>query len=186
MKNYRLFPILIIACFLLVCSPASFGQGAGRETTNTSSTNKPSPKATAWTKKEPPTFADFPARVTKATARQINFSSHPKARQFRTQLRESLSEVVDFAGRYIVATWGCGTDCEQSAIIDGKTGNVFFPKQLQGTSLGTVDADEVLEYKENSRLLIINGSPAGPDRKYGIWYYEWTGTTLELLKYVKN
>lgn len=187
--NYKCV-VAVTICFPLLLSVIGLVLGQGgdpRKNTNSTTTTNPGSNKRVWTKQQPPTFSDFPASVVKATARQINLSSHPKARMFRTNLRESLSEGVDFAGRYIVATWGCGTDCQGGAIIDGKTGNVFFPKQLQGTSLGSGDfAEEVVEYKENSRLLIINGYPGGGDGKYGIWYYEWTGTTLELLKFVKK
>src|SRR5438552_7000827 len=79
----------------------------------------------------PPTFSRYPARVEKATVRQVNFRSHAKAKTFRTNLREGLSGGVNFAGHFILATWGCGSSCQQSGIIDGKTGSVFFPKQLE-------------------------------------------------------
>jgi hypothetical protein len=139
-----------------------------------------------------PDYSKYPARVEKATARQINFRSHPRAKTFRTNLKEGLSGGVNFAGHYIVVTWGCGTSCGHSAIIDGKTGTVFFPKQLEATSRGDgelIEKDPV-EYKPNSRLLIVNGYPGGsaesPNGKYGIWYYEWTGKTLKFIKYVKK
>lgn len=98
---------------------------------------------------------------------------------------------MNFAGEYVVATWGCGSSCQQSAIIDGKTGNVVFPAQLEGSTGGNGELNEndPLEYRKNSRLLIINGYPGGHDSgngKYGIWYYEWTGKVLKLINYVKK
>ena len=56
---------------------------------------------------DPLNFSQYPARVEKATARQVNFRSHPKAKTFRTNLRAGPSGGVNFA-HYIVATWGCG------------------------------------------------------------------------------
>ncbi len=70
-------------------------------------------------------------------------------------------------------------------------GSVFFPKELQGTSLGFGELgnkDDSIEFKHNSRLFIINGYTGldneKDNRKYGIWYYEWTGKNLKLIKFV--
>lgn len=138
-----------------------------------------------------PTFAKYSAKVQKTTAKSVNLKSHKDARMFRTNLRNSFKEGVNFAGSFILSSWGCGTSCLQTAIIDGKTGNVFFPKILQGSSFGfgeLSDKEESLEFKKNSRLLIINGyiATGNEDKpsKYGIWYYEWTGKNLKLLKFV--
>lgn len=138
-----------------------------------------------WGQKTP-TFSAYPATVEPATARQINFASHPRARMFRTNLKEALASGVNFAGHFILATWGCGTSCGQSAFIDGKTGNVFFPPQLAGMTLGYGELSEkaeILEYKKDSTLLILYGIPAAT-KKYGVWYYEWTGKALKLIKFV--
>ena len=132
------------------------------------------------------TFSAYPAHIEPATARQINVASHPKAKTFRTNLKESLASGVNFAGHFILATWGCGTGCGQCALIDGKTGNVFFPPQLAGTTLGYGELSEkaeMLEHKKDSTLLILYGVPAG-SKKYGIWYYEWMGKALKLIKFV--
>jgi hypothetical protein len=140
-----------------------------------------------------PTFARYPAKVEKATAKDMNFKSHKDAKMFRTNLRKSLKEGVNFAGRFIVSSWGCGTSCMESAIIDAKTGNVFFPVELRGSSFGEGEVsqgDDSVIFKKNSRLFIINGY-TGRDheqspRKYGVWYFEWTGKAFKLIKYVKK
>jgi hypothetical protein len=143
-----------------------------------------------------PTFGKYPAKVEKKTARAINFGSHPKARTFRTNLRNSLRNgKIDFAGKYIVARWGCGTGCSQMALIDAKTGNVFFPTILQGalTGMGSFGDVEKVIHRAKSRLLILNGFPgvADPDgdateQKQGTRYYQWTGRDFKLLKFVEK
>lgn len=140
-----------------------------------------------------PTFARYSAKVQAVKAKEVNLKSHKNARMFRTNLRNALKEGVNFGGSFVLASWGCGTSCLHSAIIDGKTGNVFFPKELEGSSFGfgeLSDKEDSLEFKKTSRLLIINGY-TGVDnekdnRKYGIWYYEWTGKSLKLIKFVKK
>lgn len=139
-----------------------------------------------------PTFAKYSAKIGKVSAKEVKLQSHKDARMFRTNLRNAFKEGVNFAGSFILTSWGCGTSCLQTAIIDGKTGNVFFPKELQGTSFGfgeLSNKEESIEFKQNSRLLNINGyagGEVGEKNKYGIWYYEWTGKNLKLVKFVKK
>ena len=137
---------------------------------------------------ETPNFAKFPEGVVKATVKQVNLSSHPRAKTFRAVLNNGLTGGVNFAGHFIIATWGCGSGCMQSAIIDGNTGNVFFPGALEGATLGYGELTnrEPLEFKNDSRLLILNGVPGGKETGYGTRYYEWTGQTLKLVKYEKK
>jgi hypothetical protein len=56
----------------------------------------------------------------------VDLSSHPKARHYRTELRRQAKEGADFAGHYKFAIWGCGTACEEFAIVDSLTGRVYF------------------------------------------------------------
>ncbi len=138
-------------------------------------------------------FEGYPVIVERKTAKAIDFRNSPGASSFRTRLREAISVgSVNFAGRYIITGWGCGTGCSQMAVIDAKTGRVFFPDQLAGVSawFGTLDDDyEVYSYKKDSRLLIVQGTPGpmeGGDsaQKSGTYYYEWRANRLRLIKFV--
>jgi hypothetical protein len=138
-----------------------------------------------------PTFSQYPVKVEKAKARGIDFKRNPDARTFRTRLSEALAGGVNFAGHYVVAGWGCGTGCISGAIIDTRTGNVFWPEQLSdiGVWYGKEDyADEPVKYHKNSRLLVIEGVPGGkegqPDKPSGEYYYEWTNNRLRQIKFV--
>lgn len=143
-----------------------------------------------------PAFNKYTVKVEKKTAKAINFASHKDARKFRTNLRNNLKNgKVDFGGKYIVARWGCGTGCSQMALIDARTGNVYFPTILQGalTGLGKFGDVEKAQYRANSRLFILNGFPgiADPDgdateQKQGTRYYEWTGKDFKLLKFIEK
>ncbi len=140
-----------------------------------------------------PEFAKYPSRVETARAKSIDFKNSPGASSFRTRLAEALRRGVNFAGRYIVTGWGCGTGCISGAIIDARTGRVYFPEQLGGMGTAVKDdgnyVDEPVRYKKNSRLLVIEGVPAthpeGRDeRPSGIYYYEWTNNRLRLIRSV--
>jgi len=106
-----------------------------------------------------------------------------KAANFRTVLSEALRDAAasgpNFAGHYLVAEWGCGSGCIQAAIIDTTSGAVHFSAPLAGATggRGELDSKSGLEYRANSRLLLINGIPSN-DHRYGEWAYEWTGTEL--------
>lgn len=140
-----------------------------------------------------PAFNQYPAKVEKPGKINVNLKSHKDARMFRTNLRNAAKGGVNFAGHFVVATWGCGTNCSQTALIDARNGKVFFPSILEGASFGFCDlgdVDEPLSYKANSRMLILYGMKAGDiDRdngKCGIYYFEWTGAAFKQLKFVEK
>ncbi|MCX6220021.1 MAG: hypothetical protein NTZ69_03440 [Bacteroidia bacterium] len=139
-----------------------------------------------------PAYSNFPVKLEKKEAGKVNLSSHPKANNYRTNLKNALkNNEVNFAGKYIIAQWGCGTCCTETVIIDAKTGNVFFPVELQGVLAGglAMGDHDMVEYKKDSRLLVIYGYAGSDDESskespLGISYYLWTNGELKLLKFV--
>lgn len=136
-----------------------------------------------------PKFTQYPAAVEKARVKSINFKRNPSARTFRTRLSEALAGGVNFAGHYIVTGWGCGTGCTNAAIIDARTGDVIWPDQFMNidATYGDGYSEEQLEFKKNSRLLIIHGRPGSKNENAktppsGDHYYEWRGKRLHFLK----
>src|SRR4051812_38998112 len=79
-----------------------------------------------------PTFTQYAVKVEKIENIKVNLRSHKYANSYRTNLRNAAKEGVNFAGHYILTTWGCGTNCSQTAIIDARNGQVFFPEELGG------------------------------------------------------
>ncbi|HKR00527.1 MAG TPA: hypothetical protein VJT09_07625 [Pyrinomonadaceae bacterium] len=140
-----------------------------------------------------PAFTQYAARVERIRNVTVNLRSHKDARMFRTNLRNAAKEGVNFAGHYILTTWGCGTNCSQSAIIDARNGRVFFPEELAGAGFGFCefpDETEPFIYKSNSRLLVLNGFKGGDleteNAPCGIYYLEWTGTRFRQVKFVQK
>jgi hypothetical protein len=139
-----------------------------------------------------PRFASYPAKVEKARVKKIDFGRNRDALSFRTRLSRGLREGVNFAGHYVLVGWGCGTGCISGAIIDGRTGNVFWPEQFNALAVGYSDgeyADKPVEYRKNSRLLIIRGIPGqasddAPQKPAGDYYYEWRNHRLRQVAYV--
>jgi hypothetical protein len=142
-----------------------------------------------------PRFEDYSAPVYGGRAAALKLTT-PLARGYRTRLREGARRAVNFAGRYKLHTWSCGTGCLQTAFIDARTGAVFFPTELNGFiacyygSAPVEDLEEALQFRKGSRLLVMSGYPTSerdkPEPKKGLYYYEWDGASLKLVKFVEK
>ena len=116
----------------------------------------------------------------------------PRSRMFRTVIREGAREGANFAGHYKVVTWGCGTGCVSLAIVDGRTGRVFFPANLlfmesdniAYEEFGPADDSELLKLRLNSRLLVVIGGIDGNPALRGISYFVWQHDQLRRIRFV--
>jgi hypothetical protein len=151
---------------------------------------------------KPPTFARYQVKVEKIKNVKVKLTSKD-ARMFRTNLREAAKGGVNFAGHYILTGWGCGTNCEELAVIDARTGVAYFPTELQGVGIGFCEAPDGnvapdapaesdtlagVYYKPDSRLLVLQGFKGGDlnrkNSKCGNYYWEWTGSRLRQVRFV--
>lgn len=87
---------------------------------------------------------------------------------FRTRLREAAKQPVNFAGQYVLTTWGCGTGCLYGVAVNKKTGTVTF---LPGTVSGWQGLGESVMFHRNSRLLMLAGV-IDEGEEHGLHYYE--------------
>jgi hypothetical protein len=103
-----------------------------------------------------PKFSDYPAgeAYTGKVAKPI-LDSEDK-RMFRTRINDAAKGDVNFAGRYIVAKWGCGASCVSGAVIDAKSGVVtMIPWAVCCTKW---DGDgERIQHQADSRLIAFVG-----------------------------
>lgn len=133
-----------------------------------------------------PTFDEYKVEVSNAKPKPVKLVGNKNARMFRTRLREANKGDVNFAGHYIFTTWGCGTSCAQGAIIDTKTGIVYFPEETWVMSFGFLGEDDIpLQYQPDSKLFILNGT-SGEDGEYGIGYFVWEGNKFKRIKFIKS
>jgi hypothetical protein len=122
-----------------------------------------------------PRFEDYPVpEVFKGTPAQPVLTT-PEERRFRTVIRNGVSKgwgsedgvtgkellgpEPNFAGRYAIITWGCGSPCLMAAIVDLKTGRVYPPPYHRPEHNyfqvpWAFPMEPPLEYRLNSRLLI--------------------------------
>jgi hypothetical protein len=161
--------VLVVTALLATLLPA-IGLGQASQTSQ-----KGSGKA--------PDFADFPA-IDRFDGKPAPVKLlTPQARKYRSMLRDSAKDGVNFAGHYTVGQWGCGGGCVQFAIIDAKTGDVFFPpfyvSIVAGPEEKMDDIPEPLQFKPNSNLLIVTG--ARNEKGGGVYYYKWDNNRLSLI-----
>ena len=107
---------------------------------------------------------------------------------YRTVIRNGAKEGPNFAGHYTIVVWGCGLNCRQLAIVDARSGEVFFPSNLLQINFLFEDTAEFLQFRKNSRLLIVVGSMVGTndDWRTGKYYYEWKNQRLLLVHAIKK
>lgn len=95
-----------------------------------------------------PLFRDFPVgEKSGLVVKNVDLTSHPQARSFRTRLQETIGQKPDFAGSYRVVTWGAGTMAQTTALVDARDGKVYF---APFTSMLGVD------HRPDSLLLVEN------------------------------
>ncbi len=113
--------------------------------------------------------------------------SDRRARLFRTMIKEQAKGQPNFAGHYNLATSGCGSDCRGFALIDARTGRVYFnPRALYVAGVPFQDEDR-LQFRPDSRLLIISGSVDGVGgyQDEATFYYVWERNRFRLLRKTK-
>lgn len=67
---------------------------------------------------------------------------------FRTRISEGTAGVcANFDGAFTVVTWGCGTECQDGAMVDRTDGKIYWLPDL---------ASYGYEYHAESSLLIVN------------------------------
>jgi hypothetical protein len=107
-----------------------------------------------------PDFTKFPAQTYSAKKlEKIDWESHPKARTYRTRLKELIDSKADFAGHYIILEIGAGTMASQIFLVDVENGKVYLAPFV--ACLG-------VKYALNSRLLLENDPDAVQDYVQGL------------------
>jgi hypothetical protein len=135
-----------------------------------------------------PRFSDYAATVQPLKAKSVDFKNSPRmAKTFKTRLTNEFRKGINFAGRFILVAWGCGTGCRDGAIIDGDTGRVIIPKEIGAVSdwYGPPAEDfDMFTFQKDSRLLVVRGFPGYAGKKAGTYYLEWRGTRFRLLEFI--
>lgn len=123
-------------------------------------------------------FTDYPVTefYSGVIPDNLDFSKFRYGKKFITVTTDFAKKGTSFAGHYAFARWGCGSNCQMSAVVDLKTGIVY----------DGPDATHGYEYNSSSRLLIVN-----PPDSSGLYYpcsycipelYLWTGSKFKRIE----
>lgn len=111
-----------------------------------------------------------------------------RAHLYRTVIKEGAKLGPNFAGHYTIIRIGCGAATACLAIADSESGNVYFPPNLKSAEALLVDTGKInvdtLNYRRDSRLLIVVGSPNEKIDRAGISYYIWQSEKLKLIRFI--
>ena len=106
----------------------------------------------------------------------LDLASRKGAKRYKTMITEGYeSQLTNFAGHYIIASWGCGAPCHMGYLMDRTTGKVY---NIPYAELG-------YDFRQNSRMLIVN-----PPDSLGFYndffgkpsIYVWDEETKQLVK----
>ncbi len=99
----------------------------------------------------------------------------------------------NFAGRFIIVDWACGSPCKTMTVVDAKSGNVYYPPITYWEGLnahsyflpfltypGQVSQNPKLEYRVNSKLLKVKCNDGRKERPY-TFYFLWENSRWTLL-----
>lgn len=127
-----------------------------------------------------PAASDYPAAKMPAGLTSDPIINTPSKAYFQTRIREGSSQGSNFGGHYALLQWGCGDGCTTFFIVDELNGQVYEPG-FHLMAPKAADANYGLQYKPDSRLLVMEGCRGNLAESCGKYYMLWTGLRLETL-----
>lgn len=127
-----------------------------------------------------PQFADFAVAPETFPASVTLQDNTPFARKYHTRLADGLRDLpVNFAGHYVMITWGCGTTCLDGGMVDARTGQAT-PLSFLLDSFGSfeVEIEDPLLFHPDSHLVIMLGRLRSEDDIPRQYFFDWTGSGL--------
>jgi len=131
-------------------------------------------------------FSEYQTQVYKGKLALPDFKTDPSAKLYKTQIKNQCkSQGINFAGHYTVIEWGCGTECENIAIVDRISGAIYYsniPYNINDEGFfGT-------KYRPDSRMMIMNSFNLDDHKGYELVrdyertkVMEWTGSGFKKL-----
>jgi hypothetical protein len=162
-----------LVVLLALCALAAYAPGASAQAR----------KGRQQQQRPAPRFEDYPVReVYKGPVAPVRLDGR-MARMFRTRLREDSRSGPNFAGRYTVVVWGCGTGCAQMGVVDAVTGRVYFPPvDYMDIPDMENEAERARWFRPDSRLLRITRDSYDSTGSYTAYYYLFDKGRFRLLR----
>lgn len=70
-------------------------------------------------------FEDYLSAESYTGRVKVDFDTDIAARHYRTAITKDAARGVNFGGRYLASTWGCGQGCVGLAVINAETGKIL-------------------------------------------------------------
>lgn len=127
-----------------------------------------------------PTFSKYHEPIAKIKAGAKPKLASSKDREFKTRIIEASRQRVNFAGHYVLSSFGCGSSCIMSFALDKNSGEVaWLPFSI--CCWGNINVDsEPISFRKDSRLVIVTGSRN--EQGKGFYYYEIKNTKFVLVR----
>jgi hypothetical protein len=123
-------------------------------------------------------FAEFTVRETFHGEPAPVILSRAEERYYRTMLREGAKDGPNFARRYTIVQWGCGTECWQAALVDAKTGSIHPLPSVSEPRFYYFESTWI-HFRPDSRLLVMcTNCREWANRECDQRYFVWNGTNF--------
>lgn len=124
--------------------------------------------------KRTPRFADYPEKtIVHTQVVRLPLTKEIEDDDYLLRRYDSIGEnnTANFAGRYFLAVWGCGSACVNAGIVEAATGKITdVPFSISGWRR-THDDFAAVEFRHNSRLVVFNGALNEESDTMGRHYY---------------
>lgn len=114
-----------------------------------------------------PKFNDYLSAIYAGQRANVNLLTDFD-KNFKTRIRKTQSQPINFAGEYVLSVWGCGMDCLMGVAVSARTGQVI---ELPGFVCCWKGNGEKIISKKNSRLLVFAGL-LNESGQHGAHFYE--------------
>jgi hypothetical protein len=131
-----------------------------------------------------PRFEDYPVAKDFSGKPVAAVIAGEQARYSRTRIRLGAKDGPNFSGHYTVVTWGCGSGCLWVAVVDARTGRVYFNPKAANVSTVPYQDEDSLQFRIDSRLLVVSGVVFGlrHEQSESKCYFEWRNHRFKLVK----
>lgn len=128
-----------------------------------------------------PQFGDFPAgEIFVGTNALVRLPYHTD-RIYGAPLAEASRQPPNFAGHYVLATWGCGAECTMGAAVDVVTGKVVWLPVTICCAQGTDKNFQPIVARINSRLIVLSGLRNKKDGDDAAHFYSIEGDRFQFV-----
>lgn len=164
---------LSVLVFFFLAVPVAAQQGASAGSATAHLEDAPPPRMVPVDETGAPAYNLFPADTTfRGPSAPVNVENSGVANNVRALIERGAASGPNFAGRFTIVTWGCGTACRMGALVDNRTGAMaLLPEPAQAGFTHYLD----------SRLLVMNPPENLAEMQIDAQthYYIWTGEHLQ-------